>query len=168
MISQPEVKEGHCPSSHSLSQQRQLALHSGKSHSAWHCQPGAFKDTKIWRKRNMPTTKLYNLREQAYALIVKHKERTQYCTETMGGGPQSLVLKLKVLSGHCTGSYKSSFLHFSCQRTHRVYSFTTTPPLGHLEIKSYKPQSLCTIQQTQGDAKYPLPYSKMLLLHSSP
>lgn len=31
MISQLEVKEGHCPSPHSLSQERQLALHTGKS-----------------------------------------------------------------------------------------------------------------------------------------
>lgn len=131
MISQLEVKEGHCPSSHSLSQERQLALHTGKSLAV----PGTASqelstapDSSFrWRKRNTPTTKPNNLREQACAFIIEHNKRAHFCSETMEGGPQSLVSKIKVLSVQCTGSYKGSFLHFSHQGPHRVYFSTILP-----------------------------------------
>lgn len=149
-----------------------LLLHTGKSltvpGSASQELSKAPNSSFHWRKRNTPTTKL-NLREQACVFIIKHNKRAQYCTETMEGGPQSLVLKIKVLVGLCTGSYKSSLLHFSHQGPQQFphHPSPYTPPLGHLEIQSHKPHSLCTIHQTQVDVKLPLPHSKGLLLHFS-
>lgn len=127
------MKEGHCPSSHYLSQQRQLALHTGKSLTV----PGSASQELSkapnspfhQRKRNTLTTKLNKLREQACAFY--HKTQQKSSVLHRNHGRRLTELSAKDRASVRSLRWKSSLLHFMPKATPSLFPHHPSPHTHH-------------------------------------